>query len=144
MAHDLTRAEMVAKLQARVARNAFNNWMGMVVRDAGDGMAETEIAWRAEFASTPERGATHGGIIASLMDACCCYAVAAQTGAMVTTVDLRIDYHTVAEQGLLRARADVVRSGRKLATVDSRLFDHSGQLVASGRGTFMHLPNVPV
>lgn len=132
------------RLRVRAQRNAFNAWMGVVVTLADDGMAEIEVDWREEFASTPERGATHGGILASILDACCCYAVSSRTLKMVTTVDLRVDYHAVAERGRLRARAETIRSGRTLATADAQIFDHGGKLVASARGTFMHLPEVDV
>ena len=136
--------DVLEKLQARVTRNPFNNWPGLQIRAAADGHVEVMTPWRDEFGSMPEKGATHGGILASILDTTCCYAVVSSTGKMASTVDLRIDYHGVAQKGPLRAEATIVRSGQRLATVDGEVFDERGRLVASGRGTFIHLPDVDI
>ena len=54
-------------------------------------------------------------------------------------MDLRVDYHATAAVGVLRARGTLVRLGKTLSCSEARVEDHSGRLVASGRGTFLNL-----
>lgn len=128
----------VSRLNARIEGNAFGTWLGTRVVEAREGFVQTETAWREEFGSTRETGAVHGGILASLLDACCSAAISTITGRVATTVDLRVDYHRIAKQGLLITEAQVIRSGGNIATADAVILDETGTRAASARGTFAH------
>ena len=131
-------ANLVSRLNARIDNNPFGTWLGMRVVEARQGYARTETAWREEFGSTRESGAVHGGILASLLDACSSAAISTITDRVATTVDLRVDYHCIAKQGQLITEAQVIRSGGSIATVDAVILDQTGVRAASARGTFAH------
>ena len=44
------------------------------------------------------------------------------------------------DNGALTCRAEVLHSGRRLATAEARVVDAQGKLVAHGSGTFMIQP----
>lgn len=131
-------SNLASRLNLRIDGNAFGTWLGMRVVKARQGFVRTETAWREEFASTGETGAVHGGILASLLDACSSAAISTITGRVATTVDLRLDYHLIAKQGLLITEAQVIRCGGTIATVDAVILDETGARAASARGTFAH------
>ncbi|MCL8383482.1 PaaI family thioesterase [Xanthobacter aminoxidans] len=131
--HDL------ARIQGRLDRTPFNAWLGLRAVSASPDGVVFELEARQEFVSTPERQIVHGGVLASLLDAAAIYAVITATGCLQTTVDLRVDYHATAAVGVLRARGTLVRLGKTLSCSEARVEDHSGRLVASGRGTFLNL-----
>jgi uncharacterized protein (TIGR00369 family) len=91
---------------------------------------------RAEFGRDPERREIHGGVIAALIDIAGHAAIAARLNHGVPTVDLRIDYLRMAAGNELLAIAEPVKLGRTLGTVDIRVTDDQGKLVAVGRGVF--------
>ncbi|MEI9926148.1 MAG: PaaI family thioesterase [Bradyrhizobium sp.] len=63
--------------------------------------------WREEWVVNPDRGYTHGGILATLVDLTADWAMVSKTGRGVPTIDLRVDYHRAAMPGVLTgARRD--------------------------------------
>jgi uncharacterized protein (TIGR00369 family) len=129
-------ATSVEKLQELITRGPFNKWLNFtVVKSDNDGV-QLKAAWREEWVVNPERRYTHGGILASIIDVAADYAIAAQLGRPVPTIDLRVDYHKAAMPGDLTARARVVRMGSQYSTAETSLYDKDGELVASGRGTY--------
>lgn len=135
---DLNSSER-AILQQRLDRSPFNAWLGLRLVAGGPQHAELTLAWQEAFISTPERRSVHGGVLASLVDAGAIFALICTTRLLHTTVDLRVDYHAVAAPGPLRVVGRVIRVGRTLSTSEAEIFDVSGRLAASGRGTFMTL-----
>jgi uncharacterized protein (TIGR00369 family) len=126
----------VDRIQAFIDRCPFNRWMGMRAEAVDDQGIEVSIPWRPEFVSHPGRRSTHGGILASIVDAAGDYAIATRVGEPVPTVDLRIDYHRTATPGALRARATILHLGGTIATAETKVFNHDGKLVASGRAVY--------
>jgi len=124
------------KLQELITRGPFNRWLNFTVLKAGAEGIEIRAAWREEWVVNPERRYTHGGILAAIIDVAADYAIAAQLGRPVPTVDMRVDYHKAAMPGDLTARARVVRMGSHYSTAEASIYDKDGELVASGRGTY--------
>jgi len=127
-------------LRAIITSRPYHRWLGIDVVEVGDGIVVIKAAWREEFAVNPERGNTHGGILASLVDMAGHYAVAQRLGRPIPTIDLRVDYHRPALPGDLTARGEVVRMGSQFSVADARVFDKDGVLVASGRGVYHTAP----
>ncbi len=126
----------IEKLQELITRGPFNKWLNFtVLKSDGDGV-EIRAAWREEWVVNPERRYTHGGILAAIIDVAADYAIAAQLGRPVPTIDIRVDYHKAAMPGDLTAKARVVRMGSQYSTAEAYLYDKEGTLVASGRGTY--------
>ena len=130
----------IDKLQELITRGPFNRWLAFTVVSAGADGIEVRAAWREEWVVNPERRYTHGGILASIVDVAADYAIAAQLGRPVPTIDIRVDYHKAAMPGDLIARAKVVRSGSQYSTAEAYVYDKEGALVASGRGTYFTAP----
>jgi len=130
----------IEKLQELISRGPFNKWLNFTVLNAGADGVEIRAAWREEWVVNPERRYTHGGILAAIIDVAADYAIAAQLGRPVPTIDIRVDYHKAAMPGDLVAKARVVRMGSQYSTAEASLYDKEGTLVASGRGTYFTAP----
>ena len=88
----------------------------------------------------PDRGYTHGGVLATLVDLAADWAMVKKLGRGVPTIDLRVDYHAAAMPGDLTARGKVVRVGGQFSTAEASICDAKGKLIASGRGTYLTAP----
>jgi uncharacterized protein (TIGR00369 family) len=130
----------IEKLQQLITRGPFNKWLNFTVLKAGEDGVEIRAAWREDWVVNPERRYTHGGILAAIIDVAADYAIAAQLGRPVPTIDIRVDYHKAAMPGDLTAKARVVRMGSQYSTAEANLYDKDGALVASGRGTYFTAP----
>lgn len=128
------------KLQELITRGPFNRWLNFTVLRADADGIEVRAAWREEWVVNPERRYTHGGILAAIIDVAADYAIAAQLGRPVPTIDMRVDYHKAAMPGDLIAKARIVRMGSHYSTAEASLYDEQGELVASGRGTYFTAP----
>jgi uncharacterized protein (TIGR00369 family) len=127
-------------LQQLLGRGPFNQWLNFTVVKSGADGVELKAAWREEWVVNPERRYTHGGILAAIVDVAADYAIAAQLGRPVPTIDIRVDYHKAAMPGDITAKARVVRMGSQYSTAEAHLYDKDGALVASGRGTYFTAP----
>ena len=134
MAENSKIVEMATKF---VDRSPLNRWLGMSVLNADDDGIVLNIKWREDFISSPELRSTHGGILATLIDAAGDYAVAIKVGHPVPTVDMRVDYHRIAHPGDLRAEGRIINLGKSMATAEARVLDTSGRLIASGRALYL-------
>ncbi|HSE01068.1 MAG TPA: PaaI family thioesterase [Burkholderiales bacterium] len=130
----------IDRLQELISRGPFNKWLNFTVLKAGEDGVEIRAAWREEWVVNPERRYTHGGILAAIIDVAADYAIAAQLGRPVPTIDIRVDYHKAAMPGDLTAKARVVRMGSQYSTAEANLYDKEGALIASGRGTYFTAP----
>lgn len=130
----------VEKLQELISRGPFNKWLNFAVLKSDADGVEIRAAWREEWVVNVERRYTHGGILAAIVDVAADYAIAAQLGRPVPTVDIRVDYHKAAMPGDIVAKARVVRMGSQYSTAEAYLYDKDGALVASGRGTYFTAP----
>src|SRR5438876_8955994 len=127
-------------VQELVSRGAYHQWLGLkVIAVHGDGI-ELKASWREEWVVNPERGYTHGGVLAALIDLGADWAMVKKTGRGVPTIDLRVDYHSAALPGDLIVRGKVVRMGGQFSTAEAQVFDQAGKLLASGRGTYFTTP----
>lgn len=125
-------------LSDRLARNHFCKWLDLRIVRAADGEIDILAPWREEIISNPDRRFVHGGVLAALVDTAASFAVATRLGRPPQTVDMRVDYHSVAQAGVeLIARGKILRLGRTIGTAEATVFDTSERLVCSGRATFL-------
>ena len=136
----MAEAMTIETMQQRITRGPFNQWLNFTVLKIDADGIELKAAWREEWVVNADRRYTHGGILAAIIDVAADYAIAAQLGRPVPTIDIRIDYHKAAMPGDLVAKAKVVRSGSQYSTAEAYLYDKEGALVASGRGTYFTAP----
>ncbi len=133
-------AMTIEKLQQIISRGPFNQWLNFTILKIDAAGIELKAAWREEWVVNPDRRYTHGGILAAIVDVAADYAIAAQLGRPVPTIDIRVDYHKAAMPGDLTAKAQIVRSGSQYSTAEAYVYDQEGALVASGRGTYFTAP----
>jgi uncharacterized protein (TIGR00369 family) len=130
----------IEDVQRLLSRGPYHQWLGLKVSAVGDGTIELTATWREEWVVNPDRGYTHGGILAALVDLAADWALVSRTGRGVPTVDLRVDYHRAAMPGALTIRGEVVHFGKQLSVSEAKVFDKEGRLLASGRGTYLTTP----
>ena len=132
----MAEAMTIEKLQQLITRGPFNQWLNFTILKMDDAGIEVKAAWREEWVVNPERRYTHGGILAAIIDVAADYAIAAQLGRPVPTIDIRVDYHKAAMPGDLIARAKIVRSGSQYSTAEAYVYDHGRR---AGRERARHL-----
>jgi len=81
-------------------------------------------------------GTLHGGVYASLIDNAMGLSVAALVGLRTATIDLDVKFLGAVREGRITCSAEVVHRTRRIATVEARVRDGDGNLVAMGTGTF--------
>jgi uncharacterized protein (TIGR00369 family) len=135
-----SEAITLERVQELITRGPFHQWLGLKVVALRDDGIELTATWREEWVVNPDRGYTHGGVLATLVDLAADWAMVRKTGRGVPTIDLRIDYHAAAMPGDLTARGKVVRIGGQFSTAEAHIYDAEGKLLASGRGTYFTAP----
>lgn len=100
------------------------------------GVAEIRLPFREEFLREDGSDWYHGGVVAALIDIAGDYALVAQVGGGLPTIDLRVDWLRPARKGALLAVGRAVKVGRTVCCADIEVRDEQGVLVAVGRGTY--------
>jgi len=126
----------IERVQTMITRAPYHQWLGLKVNALHDDGIELTATWREEWVVNPERRYTHGGVIAALIDLAADWAMIKTLGRPVPTIDLRVDFHSPAMPGDLTCRGKVVKVGSQFSSSESFVFDTSGKLLASGRGTY--------
>lgn len=129
--------DVFTEFQKNLLISPFHSWLGLNVVSVSRELIEISLPWRKEFVSNTAIQATHGGILAALIDLTGLYAVRAAGGNANATADLRVDYHRPATPATIVACGTVVKLGRRLSTADVRISNSSGILLASGRGAYL-------
>jgi uncharacterized protein (TIGR00369 family) len=130
----------VERVQTMITRAPYHRWLGLKVNAVHDDGIELTATWREEWVVNPERRYTHGGVLAALIDLAADWAMIKTLGRPVPTIDLRVDFHGLAMPGDLTCRGKIVKVGNQFSSSESFVFDTSGRLLASGRGTYLSAP----
>jgi uncharacterized protein (TIGR00369 family) len=125
-------------IQAMLDGSPFIRFFGMQVAalDPAAGTIVLAMELRPELERREGTGQWHGGALAGLIDTAGDFAVALGLGAVVPTINFRVDYLRPAMTPRLTATATVRRAGRTVAVVDIDVEDGEGRLVAVGRGCY--------
>ncbi len=127
----------IERVQTMITRAPYHRWLGLKVNAVHDDGIELTATWREEWVVNPERRYTHGGVLAALIDLAADWAMIKTLGRPVPTIDLRVDFHSAAMPGDLTCRGKIVKVGNQFSSSESFVFDASGKLLASGRGTYL-------
>jgi len=130
----------IERVQTMITRAPYHRWLGLIVNAVHDEGIELTATWREEWVVNPERRYTHGGVLAALIDLAADWAMIKTLGRPVPTIDLRVDFHSPAMPGDLTCRGKIVKVGNQFSSSESFVFDASGRLLASGRGTYLSAP----
>ena len=126
--------------QALVDRGPFLRWLGVRVLVFNENNVEIRAKWREDWVANPSLQQTHGGILAALIDFAADFTLVPRLGRMVPTIDMRVDYHRLAKPGDLTVKGRVVKLGRQFSVCEAEIRDAAGELIASGRGTYVTAP----
>ena len=127
----------IERVQTMITRAPYHQWLGLKVDAVLDDGIELTATWREEWVVNPEQRYTHGGVLAALIDLAADWAMIKKLGRPVPTIDLRVDFHRPALPGDLSCRGKIVKVGSQFSCSESFVFDASGKLLASGRGTYL-------
>ena len=130
----------IEEVQRLITRAPFHQWLGIQVTALNEDGIDLRAQWREEWVVNPDRRYTHGGILAALIDLAADWALVKRTGRGVPTIDIRVDYHAAAMPGDLTVKGRVVKAGGQFSTAEALVYDASGKLLASGRGTYFTAP----
>ncbi len=115
--------------------------IGMRVIDIAKGMALMALDYRDELLGDPERGLVHTGVITSIIDTACGFAVITDVNKPISiaTLDLRTDYLRPAlRDKTIFVQAECYRTTRHIAFVRAKAWqDSEERLVATSSSVFM-------
>jgi uncharacterized protein (TIGR00369 family) len=110
--------------------------------------AEPDVAVSMEMDRIPEvlnlAGNPHGGAIAALIDHAGGLAVGVALGHSGPTADLHVRFLRAPEGSPIRADVRVLRTGRRLAVVEVRVYGQAGDLAAIGTMTTAPMETGPL
>ena len=117
--------------------SSFATWMGIVFVGIGDG--ESELRLDLEPHHLNPGGIVHGGVLATLLDACIGLALRTKIGmeSEHVTIKLDVNYLAPARTGALIGRGKAVRAGGRVSYGEAELTTEDGTLVAKGTATFL-------
>jgi uncharacterized protein (TIGR00369 family) len=124
------RADLVALFHSGPISRLF----GMTLSYSPDGAAVFDLPYNPHL----DHGlkATHGGVIATLLDNAGWFTIAPHVDAWIATVEFSVRLHQPAVATHLTARGELVRLGRRLSVARMAVRTPEGALVATGEGTF--------
>ena len=110
----------------------FNRWAAFEVVSAEKGLVELRMPWRPELGQYA--GFLHAGVVTAMIDTACGFAAATVAGNVVAS-HCAVSFLAQAQGQAFRARAQVVKAGRRQVFVRAELsaeLDGSSTLIAAG------------
>lgn len=117
--------------------NPFRMFLGVEVAMVDGGVAEIRLPVHDQLLQA--YGMVHGGIYCVLIDTVLGSAVRGVCGfdSKPLTVDLNVSFLRPSGKGVLTARAEIIKAGRKVLVGNADVMDEQGRKVATGRGSFL-------
>ena len=117
----------------------FARLLGAEMVDISHGEAVLSLDMRAELKQP--YGVLHGGATASLMDTATAFAVFTVIGPeeKATTSTLTVHYLRPHAEGRLSCTAKVIKTGRKVITVNAEVVNDAGELVATAISSYSRI-----
>lgn len=117
----------------------FAKLLGIELESQEPGVAVLSMKMREDLKRNG--GIAHGGAVATLIDSAMAFAIMPLLGENEhsMTVDLTIHYLRSVSEGSARARARVVRAGKRVITVSAELFDSNEKLAATAISTYLRV-----
>lgn len=122
---------------SRIAKTVpFWNLLGLEIDDVSDGRSKIRLKVRPELRQL--YGVVHGGAIASLADTATGVALSTRVSrdSVLSTVEMKVNFLKPVTEGEIRAEAEIVFLGGRLAVGDVDLRDDHDQLIAKALVTY--------
>jgi uncharacterized protein (TIGR00369 family) len=115
--------------------------LGFILREVGEGTATWE--YTVDPAHFNPHGVLHGGVVMSLLDTAMGHAVSEAVmhqGRINAAAQFNIHFLLPIRGGVVRARSQVVKIGKRTAVVEGRALDQNGTVLALATATHSLLP----
>lgn len=137
---------MMSPTEVELVKQVFNEvipahkFLNMELLEVRKGYAKALIPFREEMVGDPRHQRWHGGIIATLLDACGgAAAITTFTGIddQCSSIDIRVDFLEAGKPMDLLAEAEIVRDGNSVMFAKMRAWhEETGEVVAEGRAAY--------
>lgn len=127
------------KLEQRLALSHVGQLFDFKIEDLRLDYCNLSLAYREEITNgAKSRGTIHGGIVSTLADTACAFALATNFEGRMSfaTVDLHVNFVARAQTKIF-AHAAVIRKGSRIQVCDVRVVDEIGKLVATASLNFI-------
>jgi uncharacterized protein (TIGR00369 family) len=136
-------AQKTADILSIVAAQGAMRLLGARLTEVEEGVTEFEVDFRPELSQ--QNGFFHAGIVSTLIDTAggCAGATLTPPGSGVLTVEFKVNLLAPADGEKLRARGEVVKSGRTLTITQGKVFvtkDGKETLCALMQQTLIAMP----
>jgi uncharacterized protein (TIGR00369 family) len=127
------------RLHEIFAEVPYAHLLGLELEEVERGAAILAVEVRDELRRNG--GTTHGGAIASLIDTAAAFAIMTllEPGKSTTTIDLTVQFLRPLLEGRARARARVLRSGRRVTVVSVDVTGEAEVLLATALTSYLML-----
>ncbi len=114
----------------------LRRFLGMDIQGVEPGHAITRLQITEDLLNP--NGVVHGGVLFTLVDTAMGKAImtSLKEGQLCASIEIQIRFLRPVSVGQLEAHATVIRLGRRVVHLESRIRDTDGALVATGAGTF--------
>lgn len=117
----------------------LGRFLGMDIDIVEPGHAVTRL--RIDETHLNLNGVVHGGVLFTMIDTAMGRAtMTVLDEGRCTSIEVHLRFLRPATSGLVEAHGTVVRRGRRVVHLESRVHDDAGTLVATGTGTFAVIP----
>lgn len=124
-----------------VSLGSVHGPLGFVLRSIERGRSSWD--YRVDPAHFNPNGSLHGGVLMALMDTAMGFAIASHVfpeGRFNAAAEMSTRFLAPVRDGLVKAEATVLKIGKRLATVEARVTDEAGNLIAVATATHALLP----
>jgi acyl-CoA thioesterase len=124
------------RVTSEAARFPLQDHLGMTVASTapGVGMAAVDVT----PALHNPNGVVHGAVLFAMVDTAMGAAIMSSLdeGLACASIEVHLRFLRTVSSGRLTAESTVIKGGRRIVQLDSRVTDDTGQLVASASGSF--------
>ena len=137
----MSRSTNEQALRDLLAAGRFQQLLGieLVSTDTETQEIVMRLPFKIDFERLPDTGQIHGGVTSALIDVAGDFALIMLLDRPVPTINLRIDFLSMAANTDLIATARVVRAGRSIGVVDIVVTGPAGKQIAIGRANYSTL-----
>lgn len=127
--------EKIDKLVEMFEDVPYHKFIGLKYSKHSEGYGELTLLVRKELLNS--NGMLHGGIYYTLCDlgASTALETTLSEGYYNVTSDINVSIISAVNQGVITVKSEVLKSGKRLAFVESRIYNENDQLLAVGRVT---------
>lgn len=118
------------------AQFPLRRFLGMVIEDVEPGHAIARLEVGEDLLNP--NGVVHGGVLFTMADTAMGKATLTmlEEGQLCASIEIQMRFLRPVYSGQLEADTTVIRRGRKVVHLESRIHDTDGTLVATGAGTY--------